>query len=215
MNLGAILLDLVAQVLSNPIVVGSAMVMGVALVAGWLLAIVWAFQNVAHRSDSILARYLAATWVLLSGPILLPLSLAILGCLRPVETAADGRLKRLALALQARLDGSPCVACGAGLDARWVRCPWCGEWQGQQCRRCEKWAPADADICPWCTWSPGEPLVQPQIPVALPTRTDEPAAVALPGLEGAAPGAGVAAATSAGVAAATSAGVAAAAARSA
>jgi hypothetical protein len=197
MNLGAILLDLAGQVLSNPIVVSGVTILGVALVAGWLLATVWAFQSVAQRSENILARYLAASWILLSGPVLLPLSLAILGCLRPVETAADGRLRRLVLALQARLDGPGCAACAARLDARWVRCPWCAAWQGRQCQRCAKWAPADADICPWCTWSPGEPLDQPQLPVPLPVRPDTPAAAAAVLPEAPAP-----AASTAGVAAA-------------
>ena len=189
MNLAAILLDLVGQVLSNPIVVTGVMVMGLALVAGWLLATVWAFQDMAHRSDSLLGRYLAATWVLLSGPILLPLSLPILAFLRPLERAADGRLKRLIEALQVRTsEASACGLCGVRLNAQWVRCPWCAAWTGQQCRRCENWVPADADICPWCTWTPGGPLEQPTVPV--PAFVDQPAAAgaAAPGVAAAVAG---------------------------
>ena len=68
MNLGVLLGNLVGQVLSNPIVVTGATILAASLVAGWLLATVWAFHDASHRSDSIIARYLAAAWVLLSGP---------------------------------------------------------------------------------------------------------------------------------------------------
>jgi hypothetical protein len=204
MNLAAILLDLVGQVLGHPLVLAGAMVMAIALTAGWLLATVWAFQDAAHRSESVLARYLAATWVLLSGPVLLPLSLPIYMLLRSPETSADGRLKRLIEALQIRTDeATACGLCGGRLGAQWVRCPRCAAWTGQQCQRCVKWVPAGSDICPWCAWSPGEPLVAPDAPVpvgaAAPARAWNPlpaapampvAAAAVPGAAAAIPGLG-------------------------
>jgi hypothetical protein len=180
MDLADVLFDLIGQVLSNPIVIGTVMVLVGALVAGWLLATVWAFRDMAHRSESALARYLAATWVLLSGPFLLPLSLPILGLLRPLETPSDGRMKRLIEALQYRTDAaSTCPECAARLEAEWIRCPWCATWQARLCQRCERWAPADAEICPWCTWSPGESLEPPAVPV--PVRpAEEPSVDGIP-----------------------------------
>jgi hypothetical protein len=179
MDLASVVLDLIGQVLSNPIVVTGLMVMGAAVVAGWLLATVWAFHDMAYRSDHILARYLAAAWVLISGPVLLPLSLPILGLVRPLETPSDGRLKDLINALRAKEEeATTCPDCGARLDTRWVRCPSCATWLVRMCQRCERWAPADAEICPWCTWSPGESVEPPAVPV--PARPPEPVSRPIP-----------------------------------
>jgi hypothetical protein len=176
MNLAAVVLDLIGQVLSNPIVITGLMVLAGAVIAGWLLATVWAFHDMAHRSDHLLARYLAASWVLLSGPVLLPLSLPILSLVRPLETPSDGRLTQLIESLRARADGdATCFDCGRQLDAQWVRCPWCATWQSRLCQRCERWAPADAAICPWCAWAPGDGLeTSVPVPALVPDPVTEP-----------------------------------------
>jgi hypothetical protein len=151
------LLGILGQVLANPFVTTSLAVIGGATVAAWLLAVMWAFRQVADRTDNVLARYLAAAWVLLSTPLLLPLSVAVVTLVRPHEVAGERRIARLLETVRARLDLAPaCGACGRAMDERWVRCPDCAAWTGRQCERCERWAPPDAGICPWCAWTPGE-----------------------------------------------------------
>lgn len=170
------LLEIVGQVLGNPTVIAALMLAGGVLVAGWLLATAWAFRQLAFRSDSLLARYLAATFVLLSGPILMPIAVAVIALVRPHEVAGERRISRLLETVRARAAMAPaCDACGRAMDERWVRCPGCAAWSGRQCGRCERWAPAGADICPWCTWAPGgaeqRPRSAPELrPQGIPAR---------------------------------------------
>jgi RNA polymerase subunit RPABC4/transcription elongation factor Spt4 len=145
------------------------------VVAAWVLAAAWAFRDMSHRTDSVLARYLAATWVLVSTPALLPFSVAVLTLVRPHEGAGERRLSSLLDAVRERAALRPaCFACGVVLDERWVRCPTCSSWVGQQCEQCERWAPADAEICPWCAFAPGDETAIEDFPAEAPTRVDVP-----------------------------------------
>lgn len=165
---GSVVLEVLAQVVTNPIVVGGAAVLALTIVGLWVLGVTWAFRDMAHRSDRIWARYAAATWVLLSGPILLPVSLAVVALVRPAERSGDRRLERLVAAVRSRAARPACPSCGEAVVDTWVRCPACADWLARSCPRCERPAPLDADLCPWCAWSDDlTPVTAPE-PTAIP-----------------------------------------------
>jgi RNA polymerase subunit RPABC4/transcription elongation factor Spt4 len=186
------LLGILGQVMANPIVTTALTVLAGVLVVAWLLAVAWAFRQMADRTDSVLARYLAATWVFLSTPLMVPISVAVVALVRPHEVAGERRISRLLETVRARAEESPaCASCGRAMDERWVRCPDCAAWTGRQCGRCQRWAPPDTEICPWCAWAPGDaedqlpPVLAPRLeprperaPVPLPTLRDGVAAMA-------------------------------------
>ena len=162
------LAGMIGQVLSNPIVVASGLVIVGVMVVAWLVATLWVFQDAAHRSDHALVRYLAAGWILASGPLLLPLSLPIYNLVRPAALSGDRELQVVEDLLGLRAERPSCFACAARIDPAWVRCPACSTWLAALCDRCERWAPRDANICPWCAWEPARPE-----PVALPQTAPE------------------------------------------
>ena len=139
----------------DPIVGSGAALLGGLLIGAWVLAALWGFQDSARRSDSLLARYCVTTWILVSGPLLLPLSLWAYVLVRPADSPADRRYRRLAQTITTRqAEATRCRACGGQIDPRWLRCPACAIWLGVQCQRCERMAPPEAEICPRCAWEP-------------------------------------------------------------
>lgn len=142
--------DLIAQTLANPLVgaAGSAIVLaGVAL---WLAAAWWAYADASRRTESSLAGYVAAGWIILSTPLLLPLSLAAYTFARPQVAAADERTKSLAAELGATSIATACAACAAPVDPAWLRCPSCTTWLSTPCAHCGGWSEAGLEVCPWC-----------------------------------------------------------------
>jgi RNA polymerase subunit RPABC4/transcription elongation factor Spt4 len=95
----------------------------------------------------------AAGWIVLSSPLLLPLSLGVYTLARPQQTAAQGRARRLVAELVAQLDATApagCPGCNAAVDPTWLRCPACSTWLAQPCAHCGRWSERDLTICPWC-----------------------------------------------------------------
>ncbi len=142
--------DLLAETLANPIIgaAGTAVVMaGVAL---WLAGAWWAYADASHRTKSSLAGYVAAGWILLSTPLLLPLSLAAYAFARPQVPAADQRTKALARELGTTNVEQACSSCAEAVDPAWLRCPGCSAWLASPCAHCGEWSEAALEICPWC-----------------------------------------------------------------
>ena len=142
--------ELLAETLANPIIgaAGTAVVMaGVAL---WLAGAWWAYADASHRTESSLAGYVAAGWILLSTPLLLPLSLAAYAFARPQISAADQRTKALARELGATNVVQGCSSCAEPVDPAWLRCPSCTTWLASPCAHCGGWSDATLEICPWC-----------------------------------------------------------------
>jgi hypothetical protein len=153
--------DLLAQILNDPAVgaVGTAVVM--AVVALWLAAAWWAYADATRRTDSTLAGFVAAGWIILSTPLLLPLSLAAYAFARPQVAAADQRTRQLALELSMTASRPACPTCGEGIEASWLRCPSCTTWLAEPCSHCGAWSEAGLDICPMCgDDTRDEPFVQ-------------------------------------------------------
>ncbi len=142
--------ELIAETFANPIfgAAGTAVLMaGTAL---WLAGAWWAYADASRRTESSLAGYVAAGWILLSTPLLLPLSLATYAFARPQIPVADQRTKALAQELSATTIEQTCSSCAAPVESAWLRCPSCATWLGSPCAHCGEWSDAALEICPWC-----------------------------------------------------------------
>src|SRR5829696_5148507 len=127
--------DLVAQTLADPAVGAVGTAIALAGIALWLAGAWWAYADATHRTESVLPGFIAAGWIVLSTPLLLPLSLAVYAAARPQVTAADQRARALAMQLSATAPGPTCPACAAAVDAAWLRCPECTTWLASPCAR--------------------------------------------------------------------------------
>jgi hypothetical protein len=142
--------DLIAQTLSNPAIGAFGTAVAVAGVALWLAGAWWAYADAARRAESSLAGFVAAGWIILSTPLLLPLSLAVYAFTRPQVTAADRRTRALAFELAATPDRPACATCAEPVDEAWLRCPSCSSWLAAPCGECGGWSDASLELCPWC-----------------------------------------------------------------
>jgi hypothetical protein len=164
--------DILAQTLSNPIVGTIGLVLGIGAVALWLAAAWWAYGDAGRRTESSLAAFGAAGWIVLSTPVLLPLSLAIYRTIRPQVAAADARSESLAIALSQAGVGPACPGCAASIQAAWLRCPGCATWLAAPCSACGAWSDPAFEICPHCgADGHGEPVIAaPPVPGAVGTN---------------------------------------------
>ena len=143
--------EIFTDILNDPAVAAIGMALGLAAVALWLVAAWWAYNDAAHRTESSIAAFLAAGWVVLSTPLMLPLSLLIYGFARPQLTAADHRATHLVRELVSNAPPAPaCTGCGAAVDDSWLRCPTCATWLATPCSACGSWSDPVLEICPWC-----------------------------------------------------------------
>lgn len=153
--------DLIAQTLNDPALgaVGTAVVM--AVIALWLAGAWWAYADAARRTGSSLAGFVAAGWITLSTPLLLPLSLAAYAFARPQVAAADQRTRQLALELAMTPALAACPACAEAIEPTWLRCPSCATWLAAPCAHCGAWSEAGLEICPMCgSDTRAQPFVQ-------------------------------------------------------
>jgi hypothetical protein len=166
--------DLLAETLANPVVgaVGTAALL--AVLGLWIAAAWWAYTDAARRTESSLAGYVAAGWIILSTPLLLPLALAAYALARPQVPAADRRTRVLAEELARTPIRPACSVCAEPVDAAWLRCPSCTTWLASPCAHCGSWSDGALDICPWCGGETRKPpFVQrfgPASPAALRVR---------------------------------------------
>jgi hypothetical protein len=165
------MIDLVAQTLSNPIFPAIGLAFGTTVVALWLAAAWWAYRDAARRAGSPFVGLLAAAWIVVSSPFLLPLSLGVYTFARPQHTAAEHRSRRLVEELVNQLDatdGERCPSCRQSVDPTWLRCPACSWWLAQPCANCGDWSERGLDICPWCgSEDRREPAVEQLQPVGV------------------------------------------------
>lgn len=161
------------QLIASPIVTTVATAIAIALVALWLAAAWWAYTDAARRTDNTLAALLAAAWITVSTPFLVPLSLAIYALARPQHTAAEHRTRRLAADLVDQLEDlrTACSTCRAEVDPGWRRCPDCATWLARPCAGCGVASARELAVCPFCgsdAWA--EPAIETTSPAATPAR---------------------------------------------
>jgi hypothetical protein len=142
--------ELIAETLANPLVGATGTALVLAGVALWLAGAWWAYADASRRTESSLAGYVAAGWILLSTPLMLPLSLAAYAFARPQVPAADQRTKALARELSMTTAGESCAACSTPVDPTWLRCPTCSTWLASPCSHCGSWSDSRLELCPWC-----------------------------------------------------------------
>lgn len=145
--------DVIADVLADPAVGVAGAAVGTAILALWVAAAWWAYADAARRTDSTLAAVVAAGWVVVSTPLLMPFALAIYALARPQQTASEQRTRHLAEALvEIAEQEAPdrCPACRTDVDASWLRCPTCATWLAAPCVTCGRWSDASLTGCPWC-----------------------------------------------------------------
>jgi hypothetical protein len=142
--------DLVAQILGNPAVAAIGTAIGLAAVALWFAAAWWAYADATRRTETSLAGFVAAGWILLSTPLLMPLALGAYVLARPQATAGDNRVKSLVQELRATATAPTCVECDLPIETSWLRCPRCTTWLATPCASCGRWSDDALEICPWC-----------------------------------------------------------------
>lgn len=143
--------NLIDDFFANPIVGSVAAAIAIAGVALWIAAAWWAWRDAARRSESSTIAFLSSAWMIVSTPMLLPLSLAVYMVARPATSAADLRAESLVAALAASsAAASACPGCAARIDSAWVRCPQCATWLSAPCASCAAWSPAGLELCPYC-----------------------------------------------------------------
>jgi len=144
--------DILNQVLDNPIFPAIGLAVAATVGALWVAAAWWAYRDASWRTGSSILGMAAAGWIVLSSPLLVPLSLGVYVLARPQHTAAQGRSRRLVQELVAQLDADPgtCPGCDARIDPDWLRCPACSTWLAQPCGHCGGWSARDLAVCPWC-----------------------------------------------------------------
>lgn len=148
--------DLLAGIAANPIVNGVILGVAVGGSALWLLGAWWAYADMSRRSESEVARLLAAAWILVSTPIFLPVSLLVYALVRPHSATAERRARELVIALALARVGERC-GCGAAVDPGWRRCPVCTSWLAVECGHCGEWSAPAFEICPACAFERHEP----------------------------------------------------------
>jgi hypothetical protein len=159
--------DLIAQVLADPAVGALGTAVAMAAVALWLAGAWWAYADASRRAASSLAGFVAAGWIILSTPLMLPLSLAVYAFARPQVTAADRRTRALAKELAMTPERPVCATCAEPVDATWLRCPSCTSWLAAPCSDCGGWSDASLSLCPWCGGEErDEPVVESPTEVA-------------------------------------------------
>ena len=142
--------DLIAQALSDPALGAVGTAVAVAGIALWLAGAWWAYADAARRTESSLAGFVAAGWIILSTPLLLPLALATYAFARPQVAAADQRTRQLAFELATTPPRPACPVCSEAVDESWLRCPSCTSWLAAPCEHCGAWSDARLEICPMC-----------------------------------------------------------------
>jgi hypothetical protein len=162
--------EIFKQALDNPIFPAIGLALAATAGALWVAAAWWAYRDASWRTGSSVLGLGAAAWIVLSSPLLLPLSLGVYVLARPQQTAAQGRSRRLVEELVAQLDATDagsCPACDTAIDPEWLRCPTCSTWLAQPCGHCGGWSARDLSVCPWCgSEERGTPAVEERQPVA-------------------------------------------------
>jgi len=144
--------DIVANALDNPIFPAIGLALAATAGALWVAGAWWTYRDATWRTGSTFLALVAAGWIVISSPLLLPLSLGVYALARPQHTAAQGRSRRLAEELVETLDaeGRACPLCVAPIEADWLRCPTCSTWLAAPCSHCGGWSDQSLEICPWC-----------------------------------------------------------------
>lgn len=143
--------DVFDELLANPALQALGTALALAVVALWLAAAWWAYQDAGRRVESSTAGLVAAGWIIVSTPLMLPFSVAVYSLARPRSSASDSRTESLMARLnQIAADRPACPRCDVAVDPDWLRCPYCATWFALECEACGEWSAAGLEVCPFC-----------------------------------------------------------------
>ena len=142
--------NILSDFFASPLVSAAVFALGVGAIGLWLAAAWWTYTDAGRRTESSVLAALAAGWIVVSTPFLLPLSMAIYRAARPQVAAADARAERLAINLSEEAVAASCPQCASRIEPGWLRCPRCTAWLAAPCRACGQWTDPTFDICPLC-----------------------------------------------------------------
>lgn len=158
--------EAIAAFTEQPVV--SAIVAGAAiyLVLVWLAAAFWAFHDLRRRHRDPALPYVAAAAVVIASPLLFLLAVVVYRIVRPAETLADSRERRLNDRL-VDLEASEtlqCPGCGNGVEEQWLACPACRTRLAHRCLSCDGSMGLDWTVCAWCGTEFGQPVIADSLP---------------------------------------------------
>lgn len=159
--------EAIAAFTDQPVVRAVVAGAGFYLVLLWLATAFWAFQDLRRRHRDPALPYLAAASIILVSPILFPLALIVYRTVRPGQTLAESRERRLndRLTELEREDSLQCPGCGVGVEEQWLACPACRTRLAHRCVSCHRSMGLDWIVCAWCATEFGRPVIADPLPV--------------------------------------------------
>lgn len=138
--------ELLAQVL--PILKWVGIVLGIYLGVVWLSLVIWTYQDIRSRSESLLVQLFSTLLVLL---FFLP-GYWIYLLLRPKETLAEAYARTLEreYIMQDIEERPVCPTCQRGIEPDFVLCPYCHTPLRKKCASCGRTMDLTWQICPYC-----------------------------------------------------------------
>ena len=118
----------------------------------WLAAAYWAFRDMQLRAENPLVPYLAASFVILSTPLLFPAAVFVYRIVRPQEKIGEVYERNLAEeALLAEVEAvKSCPTCARRVHDDWIICPTCRTRLNRVCPNCSRLVGLDWSLCAWC-----------------------------------------------------------------
>jgi hypothetical protein len=137
----------------------------------WFASAWWVLSDLRRRLTDPALPFLAAGGVILASPLLFPLAVVVYRIVRPTETLAEARERRLTERLEAleEEDGLTfaCPGCARPVEEEWLLCPSCRTRLAHRCATCGRTMGLDWAMCAWCGAEFGRTI--------LPERTPRPA----------------------------------------
>lgn len=123
-------------------------ILGIYLAVVWLGLVVWTYQDIRARSESLPAQLLATLLVLL---LFLPGYWLYL-LFRPRETLAEGYARALEreYIMQDIEERPVCPTCQRGVEMDFVLCPYCHTPLRKKCPACGRLMDLTWTVCPYC-----------------------------------------------------------------
>jgi len=117
-----------------------------------LAAAYWAFRDMQLRAENPLVPYLAASFIIVSTPLLFPAAVFVYRIVRPQEKVGEVYERTLAEeALLAEVEAvKTCPTCARRVHDEWIICPTCRTRLNRVCPNCSRLVGLDWSLCAWC-----------------------------------------------------------------
>lgn len=159
----------------HPVVRIAVAGIGFYIVLLWLATALWAFNDSRRRHRDPALPYVIAAAIIIASPVLFPLAAIVYRIIRPGETLAEARERRLndrLIDLEAA-ETLRCPGCALQVEEDWLACPACRTRLAHQCVACGRSLGLDWTLCAWCGSEFGRPVISDPLPepvATLPAR---------------------------------------------